>query len=85
MCRHLVHLGAPVALDDLLYGPDHSLEVQSYAPALKEAGASTVVLAGYPGDKEDDYRSAGVDRFIFIRCDVVATLSELLADAGVLA
>lgn len=54
------------------------------AGALKQAGARTVVLAGHPGDNEAAYRDAGVDRFIFIKCDVLATLQELLRDEGVL-
>jgi methylmalonyl-CoA mutase len=58
--------------------------VAEVAPKLKEAGARTVVLAGNPGAREEDYRTAGVDRFIFLKCDVLATLRELLTEAGVL-
>jgi len=53
-------------------------------PALKAAGARSVILAGHPGDNESSWREAGVDRFIFIKCDVLATLRELLVDEGVL-
>ena len=48
------------------------------APRLKAAGARHVVLAGHPGAAEAEYRAAGVDRFIHVRCDVVDTLSSLL-------
>jgi methylmalonyl-CoA mutase len=58
--------------------------VPQVAPQLKAAGARSVVLAGNPGANEAAYRSAGVDRFIFIKCDVLATLRELLREEGVL-
>jgi methylmalonyl-CoA mutase len=58
--------------------------VPQVAPKLKAAGARTVVLAGNPGGNEGAYRTAGVDRFIFIKCDVLATLREMLREEGVL-
>lgn len=58
--------------------------VPEVAPALKAAGARTVVLAGHPGEHEAAYRDAGVDRFIYIKCNVLQTLRELLTDEGVL-
>jgi methylmalonyl-CoA mutase len=54
------------------------------APKLKEAGARSVVLAGFPGDNGPAWQAAGVDRFIFIKCDVLETLRELLQEEGVL-
>jgi methylmalonyl-CoA mutase len=54
------------------------------AAALKAAGARTVVLAGRGGEGEGKYREAGVDRFIFSGCDVLAILRDLLVEAGVL-
>jgi methylmalonyl-CoA mutase len=54
------------------------------AAKLKEAGARSVVLAGNPGPNESAWRAAGVDRFIFIKCDVLATLREMLGEEGVL-
>ncbi|MBX3427167.1 MAG: methylmalonyl-CoA mutase small subunit [Pirellulales bacterium] len=54
------------------------------AQRLKQAGAKTVVLAGVPGANEAAWREAGVDRFIFMKCDVLATLRELLAGLGVI-
>jgi methylmalonyl-CoA mutase len=58
--------------------------VAQLAPKLKEAGARTVILAGNPGASEATYRAAGVDRFIFLKCDVLETLSSLLRDEGAL-
>lgn len=58
--------------------------VEDVAPRLKAAGARTVVLAGNPGPNEARYRAAGVDRFIYIRCDVLGTLRDLLREEGVL-
>jgi len=58
--------------------------VPQVAPKLKEAGARTIVLAGAPGDNASTWQAAGVDRFIFIKCDVLETLRELLQEEGVL-
>jgi methylmalonyl-CoA mutase len=58
--------------------------VPQVAPKLKAAGARSVVLAGNPGANETAWRKAGVDRFIFIKCDVLGTLREMLRDEGVL-
>jgi methylmalonyl-CoA mutase len=75
--------GATVAVvcsSDKLY-PD---VVPHVVPRLKAAGARSVVLAGNPGPNEPAWRAAGVDRFIFIKCDVLATLREMLREEGVL-
>ncbi|HTO65649.1 MAG TPA: methylmalonyl-CoA mutase family protein [Bradyrhizobium sp.] len=58
--------------------------VVQLAPKLKQAGARTVILAGNAGASEAAYRAAGVDRFIFVKCDVVDILSSLLRDEGAL-
>jgi methylmalonyl-CoA mutase len=58
--------------------------VPAVAARLKAAGARSVVLAGNPGANEAAWRAAGVDRFIFIKCDVVDTLREMLREEGVL-
>jgi methylmalonyl-CoA mutase len=58
--------------------------VPQVAPKLKTAGARSVVLAGNPGPNETAWRADGVDRFIFIKCDVLATLREMLCEEGVL-
>lgn len=79
-----VESGATIAVicsSDKLY-PDF---VPGVAALLKAAGARTVVLAGKPGPNEEAWRAAGVDRFIFISCNVLATLRELLEEEGVIA
>lgn len=38
MCRLLGYLGEPILLDAILYKPEHSLIVQSYAPRLMTSG-----------------------------------------------
>jgi methylmalonyl-CoA mutase len=42
-------------------------------------------LAGNPGANEAVWRAAGVDRFIFIKCDVLAILRDMLRAEGVVA
>lgn len=81
--KAFVDSGASVAVlcsSDKLY-PE---AVPAVTERLKAAGARTIVLAGAPGDAEAEYRKAGVDRFIFIKCDVLGTLRELLSEEGVL-
>jgi methylmalonyl-CoA mutase len=58
--------------------------VPQVAAKLKASGARCVVLAGNPGANEPAWRAAGVDRFIFIKCDVLATLREILREEGVI-
>ena len=53
------------------------------ARALKAAGAQLVFLAGRPGEHEAPWREAGVDHFIFVGCDVLATLTALHRGLGV--
>jgi methylmalonyl-CoA mutase len=62
----------------------YATDVEGVAPRLRAAGARVVVLAGNPGSDEARYRAAGVDRFIFVRCDVLGTLRALLREVGVL-
>ncbi len=71
---------AVICSSDKLY-PDFVPEV---APKLKQAGARTVVLAGFAGENAPAWQAAGVDRFIFMKCDVLETLRELLQEEGVL-
>jgi methylmalonyl-CoA mutase len=79
--RAFADSGATVAVlcsSDKLY-PE---VVPQAAPKLKAAGARSVVLAGNPGANEAAWRAAGVDRFIFIKCDVLATLRDMLREEG---
>jgi methylmalonyl-CoA mutase len=57
--------------------------VADVAPKLSQRGAKRIVLAGRPGDAEQAWRDAGVTDFIYMGCDVVRTLEELLAAVGV--
>ena len=49
------------------------------AMALVASGAKGVYLAGRPGDLEPALRAAGVDAFVFVRCDMLAFLDAALA------
>lgn len=62
----------------------YETDVEQVAPALRAAGARTVVLAGNPGANEMKYRGAGVNQFIFVKCNVLDTLRTLLKEEGVL-
>ncbi len=44
------------------------------AEALKAAGARHIYLAGRPGEREANWRAAGVQSFIYEGCDALATL-----------
>jgi methylmalonyl-CoA mutase len=72
---------AVICSSDTLY----STFVPEATAKLKGAGARTVVLTGFPGDNEAAWRAAGVDRFIYIKCDAVTMLREMLSEEGVLA
>jgi methylmalonyl-CoA mutase len=56
---------------------------EATAAALKQAGASQVLLAGRPKDQEAALEAAGVDTFIFAGGDAVATLTSLHRALGV--
>jgi methylmalonyl-CoA mutase len=56
----------------------YATAVAELAPKLRAAGAIAVVLAGNPGQSEAAHRAAGVDRFIYVRCNVLDTLWSLL-------
>jgi methylmalonyl-CoA mutase len=50
---------------------------EATAGALKQAGATQVLLAGRPKEQEEALKAAGVDAFIFAGNDAVATLTDL--------
>jgi len=56
----------------------YASEAVGAALALKKAGIRKVVLAGRPGALEGELRAAGVDMFVYVGCDTIATLEELL-------
>lgn len=68
----------------VICGPDASYAglVPTLAPALHAAGAVRVVLAGNPGASEAAFRAAGVDEFVFVKCDVIRLLTDLHAAVG---
>lgn len=73
--------GAKLAI---LCGTDDLYEEQAeaFATALKGAGATTVYLAGRPGEKKAAYDAAGVGAYIYVGCDVLATLRAAHATLG---
>ncbi len=71
--------GAPVAC---LSGDDAAYEMQGAeaAAALKAAGCRHLWLAGRPSpEREATLREAGVSEFVFMGCDVLASLERLWA------
>jgi methylmalonyl-CoA mutase len=52
----------------------YPVEAVAAAKALAAAGATTIYLAGRPGDLEAALKEAGVKNFIFVGCDALATL-----------
>jgi methylmalonyl-CoA mutase len=56
----------------------YAVHAADYARALKAAGATTVYLAGRPRDLLPELEAAGVDRTIYVGCDVRSLLAELL-------
>jgi methylmalonyl-CoA mutase len=52
-------------------------QAEAFARALKASGVKGVALAGRPGEFEHAWRAAGVDDFIFVGEDAVATLLGL--------
>ena len=47
---------------------------EAMARALKSAGARMVFLAGKPGDRQAEWRAAGIDSFLHAGCDILACL-----------
>lgn len=57
-------------------------EASGIARALKAAGIARVYLAGKPGEHEAQWREAGVDEFIHVGVDVLASLEKAHAELG---
>jgi methylmalonyl-CoA mutase len=65
--------------------PDYVENFANYATAIKQAYPNTrIILAGFPGEKEADYRAAGMDDFIFVKSDNYAINRQALELLGVL-
>lgn len=56
---------------------------EAAARAFAEAGATLVVLAGRPGEREAALRAAGIGAFLFAGDDLVAFLSAVQSAAGI--
>jgi methylmalonyl-CoA mutase len=50
------------------------------ARALQTAGAKHIYLAGRPGDKEAEFRAAGINEFVFAGANALATLEGAYAN-----
>ncbi len=62
---------------------DYAESFTNFAQAIKSALPEThLVLAGFPGEKESDYRAAGMDDFIFIKSDNFAVNRDYLERLG---
>jgi methylmalonyl-CoA mutase len=72
---------ACICSSDALYA-EHA---EATAKALKAAGAKLVLMAGRPGEREAALKAAGVDQFLFVGADAVATLKGLQGKLGVTA
>ena len=57
--------------------------VPNLVPELRAAGAQYIVVAGKPGETEQQQRDAGVTDYIFMGADVVGTIEDLFARLGV--
>jgi methylmalonyl-CoA mutase len=60
----------------------YAAEAADAAKALKAAGVQRLYLAGKPGELEQQLRAAGVDEFIHIGVDVLASLELAHAELG---
>lgn len=63
--------------------PVYAERAAETAGALKKRGARLVLLAGKPGERESDYRAGGIDGFVHVGSDIVATLHEVYDALGV--
>jgi methylmalonyl-CoA mutase len=63
-----------------LCGADKTYESEAAtaAAALRAAGARHIYLAGRPGEREAQYRDAGVQSFIYAGCDALDVLTTTL-------
>src|SRR5207302_2899504 len=60
----------------------YAAEAAEAAKALKSASAVHIYLAGRPGELETILKSAGVQEFISVGCDAVATLRAAHGSLG---
>jgi len=60
----------------------YEADAEQAAKALRAAGASRIYLAGKPGQMKQAYLDSGIDEFIFVGVDVVASLELAHAELG---
>lgn len=60
----------------------YEAEAEEAARKLRTAGASRLYLAGKPGQMKEAYLDSGIDEFIFVGVDVVASLELAHAELG---
>ncbi len=60
----------------------YEAEAEEAARALRAAGAGRLYLAGKPGQMKQAYLDSGIDEFIFVGVDVVASLELAHAELG---
>jgi methylmalonyl-CoA mutase len=60
----------------------YAAQAEAFARSIKASGAKGLALAGRPGDREAEWRAAGVDDFIFSGGDAVAALEGLYRRIG---
>lgn len=60
----------------------YAANAATVARELRAAGCRHVVLAGRPGDLEASLRDAGVDAFVYVGCDALSTLRDLMEDVA---
>lgn len=70
---------ACLASSDKVYA-EHAIGV---AKALKEAGAGTILLAGSPGKRADEYAEAGIGGYIFLGVNALEVLTDIHREAGI--
>lgn len=70
---------ACLASSDRFYS-EHAVAVAS---ALTEAGAGPIWLAGSPGERAQQYASAGIDRFVFTGVNALGVLRDVHHQAGI--
>lgn len=62
---------------------DYAEIIPSLAPEMKKAVPEvSIVLAGYPIDKLEDYKTAGVDEFIHVRANIYEIMEKLQKATG---
>jgi len=68
----------------IIAAPERAVEVVPLmAEALKEWGTRRVLVAARPDENQSEWRTAGVDGYIYPECDAVALLSDILEVEGV--